>query len=88
MSELVVPPVPSLRGPGPGAPTLDDRVYDRLLRERIIFLGSVVEDTIANAICAQLLLLAAEDDTDLDDEDPEHPHEHSREAQHEPDVEA
>ncbi len=65
MSELVVPsmthPSPSLRGPGPGAPTLDDRVYDRLLRERIIFLGSVVEDTIANAICAQLLLLAAED---------------------------
>jgi ATP-dependent Clp protease protease subunit len=66
MSELVVPTTPlispSLRGPGPGAPTLDDRVYDRLLRERIIFLGSVVEDTIANAICAQLLLLAAEDD--------------------------
>jgi ATP-dependent Clp protease, protease subunit len=64
MSELVVPTLttPSMRGPGPGAPTLDDRVYDRLLRERIIFLGSVVEDTIANAICAQLLLLAAEDD--------------------------
>jgi ATP-dependent Clp protease, protease subunit len=65
MSELVVPTLPTppgLRGPGPGAPTLDDRVYDRLLRERIIFLGSVVEDTIANAICAQLLLLAAEDD--------------------------
>ncbi len=65
MSELVVPTLttPSLRGPGPGAPTLDDRVYDRLLRERIIFLGSVVEDTIANAICAQLLLLAAEDES-------------------------
>ncbi len=64
MSELVVPTLttPDSRGPGPGAPTLDDRVYDRLLRERIIFLGSVVEDTIANAICAQLLLLAAEDD--------------------------
>jgi ATP-dependent Clp protease protease subunit len=65
MSEFVVPTLithPSLRGLGPGAPTLDDRVYDRLLRERIIFLGSVVEDTIANAICAQLLLLAAEDD--------------------------
>jgi ATP-dependent Clp protease protease subunit len=63
MSELVVPTLtPSFRGPGPGAPTLDDRVYDRLLRERIIFLGSVVEDTIANAICAQLLLLAAEDE--------------------------
>jgi ATP-dependent Clp protease protease subunit len=60
MSELIVP---TLRGPGPGTATLDDRVYDRLLRERIIFLGSVVEDTIANAICAQLLLLAAEDES-------------------------
>jgi ATP-dependent Clp protease, protease subunit len=60
MSDLIVP---TLRGPGPGSPTLDDRVYDRLLRERIIFLGSVVEDTIANAICAQLLLLAAEDES-------------------------
>ncbi len=59
MSELVSP---TLRGPGPGAPTLDERVFDRLLRERIIFLGSVVEDTIANLICAQLLLLAAEDE--------------------------
>jgi ATP-dependent Clp protease protease subunit len=60
MSELVVP---TLRGPGPGAATLDTQVFDRLLRERIIFLGSVVEDTIANLICGQLLLLAAEDDT-------------------------
>ena len=40
---------------------LDDQVYNRLLRERIIFLGSVVEDSMANAICAQILLLAAED---------------------------
>ncbi|MEI7943686.1 MAG: ATP-dependent Clp protease proteolytic subunit [Actinomycetes bacterium] len=40
---------------------LDDNVYDRLLRERIIFLGAVVEDKMANAICAQMLLLAAED---------------------------
>ena len=40
---------------------LDDQVYNRLLRERIIFLGSVVEDANANAICAQMLLLAAED---------------------------
>jgi ATP-dependent Clp protease protease subunit len=42
-------------------PGLDDQVYNRLLRERIIFLGSVVEDSMANAICAQMLLLAAED---------------------------
>jgi ATP-dependent Clp protease protease subunit len=40
---------------------LDEQVYNRLLRERIIFLGSVVEDANANLICAQLLLLAADD---------------------------
>jgi ATP-dependent Clp protease, protease subunit len=44
-----------------GAMGLDEQVYNRLLRERIIFLGSVVEDSMANAICAQLLLLAADD---------------------------
>jgi len=37
-------------------------VYQRLLKERIVFLGTQVDDTIANLICAQLLLLAAEDD--------------------------
>ena len=36
-------------------------VYSRLLKERIIFLGTQVDDTSANLICAQLLLLAAED---------------------------
>ena len=41
--------------------TLDDAVYNRLLKERIIFLGSEVNDAVANRICAQLLLLAAED---------------------------
>jgi ATP-dependent Clp protease protease subunit len=40
---------------------LNDSVYERLLRERIVFLGSQVDDPIANMICAQLLLLAAED---------------------------
>ncbi|MDR1999127.1 MAG: ATP-dependent Clp protease proteolytic subunit [Frankiaceae bacterium] len=40
---------------------LSDSVYDRLLRERIIFLGQPVDDAIANQICAQLLLLSAED---------------------------
>jgi ATP-dependent Clp protease protease subunit len=49
-----------MRSPGAGM-TLNDSVYDRLLRERIIFLGQPVDDTIANQICAQLLLLAAED---------------------------
>jgi len=51
-----------MRSPGAGM-TLNDSVYDRLLRERIIFLGQPVDDTIANQICAQLLLLAAEDTT-------------------------
>jgi ATP-dependent Clp protease protease subunit len=41
--------------------SLDDSVYNRLLKERIIFLGSEVTDEVANRICAQLLLLAAED---------------------------
>jgi ATP-dependent Clp protease protease subunit len=49
-----------MRSPSAGM-TLNDSVYDRLLRERIIFLGQPVDDTIANQICAQLLLLAAED---------------------------
>jgi len=44
-----------------GAPTLNDAVFERLLNERIVFLGSQVDDDIANKITAQLLLLAAED---------------------------
>ncbi|MFC9968042.1 MULTISPECIES: ATP-dependent Clp protease proteolytic subunit [Nocardia] len=42
---------------------LSDSVYERLLRERIIFLGTQVDDEIANKICAQILLLSAEDST-------------------------
>jgi ATP-dependent Clp protease protease subunit len=36
-------------------------IYQRLLRERIIFLGTQVDQTSANMVCAQLLLLEAED---------------------------
>ena len=36
-------------------------IYSRLLRERIVFLGQEVEDSIANLIAAQLLFLDAED---------------------------
>ncbi len=36
-------------------------MYGRLLKSRIVFLGTEVDDTSANLICAQLLLLAAED---------------------------
>ena len=46
---------------GNGHGSLHDAVYDRLLRERIVFLDSQVDDDIANQICAQLLLLSADD---------------------------
>jgi len=50
--------------PGPaGLTSMVDNVYQSLLRNRIIFLGSEVEDANANAICAQMLLLNAEDPT-------------------------
>ena len=55
-----------LRAPGASPGAYDDSVYQRLLKERIIFLGTPVEDTMANLICAQMLLLAAEDpDADI-----------------------
>ncbi len=64
MSQLIVPAhsvdSPLARTPQPSL-GLDDHVYNRLLRERIIFLGSEVRDENANAICAQMILLAAED---------------------------
>jgi ATP-dependent Clp protease protease subunit len=41
--------------------TLDDQLVTRLLYQRIIVLGSEVDDPIANRLCAQLLLLSAED---------------------------
>jgi len=64
VSELIVPDdarVPGIaRGPQPGV-GLDESIYNRLLKDRIIFLGSEVRDENANAICAQMLLLTAED---------------------------
>lgn len=36
-------------------------IYSRLLKDRIIFLGSEIDDMVANSIIAQLLFLAAED---------------------------
>jgi ATP-dependent Clp protease, protease subunit len=43
------------------AGTLDDQIVARLLYQRIIVLGSEVDDRIANRLCAQLLLLSADD---------------------------
>jgi ATP-dependent Clp protease, protease subunit len=39
-----------------------DQLFQRLLRHRVIFLGQQVDDDIANRICAELVLLAAEDE--------------------------
>ncbi|MFM1653899.1 ATP-dependent Clp endopeptidase proteolytic subunit ClpP [Brevibacillus sp. B_LB10_24] len=36
-------------------------IYSRLLKDRIIFLGSAIDDNVANAVVAQLLFLASED---------------------------
>ncbi|MGB9701481.1 MAG: ATP-dependent Clp endopeptidase proteolytic subunit ClpP [Candidatus Kapaibacteriota bacterium] len=42
-------------------------IYSRLLKERIIFLGSAIDDYVANLVIAQLLFLASEDpDKDID----------------------
>lgn len=40
-------------------------IYSRLLRDRIIFLGSQVNDVVANSIVAQMLFLQFEDDKDI-----------------------
>ncbi|WP_328698865.1 ATP-dependent Clp protease proteolytic subunit [Brevibacterium rongguiense] len=52
---------PTAAESNPGGMGLDDHIFNRLLRERIIWLGSDVRDDNANVICAQMMLLAAED---------------------------
>jgi ATP-dependent Clp protease, protease subunit len=47
-----------------GRPSLadaSDQIYQRLLNNRIVFLGQEVDDEISNRICSELLLLSAED---------------------------
>ena len=53
--------MPQLAGEEKQGFGLGDSVYNRLLKERIIWLGSEVRDENSNIICAQLMLLAAED---------------------------
>jgi ATP-dependent Clp protease protease subunit len=40
---------------------LQDQLFQRLLAERIVFIGQEVDDSLANRVCSQLLLLSAED---------------------------
>ncbi|MCL4413531.1 MAG: ATP-dependent Clp protease proteolytic subunit [Acidimicrobiales bacterium] len=70
--------VPALAGLNPAAspspivaatslPDPSAEVFQRLLKERIIFLGSAIDQGVANLVCAQLVLLEAEDsDRDID----------------------
>jgi ATP-dependent Clp protease protease subunit len=42
-------------------PLADAQLYERLLEQRIVFLGTEIDDRVANRVNAQLLLLAAQD---------------------------
>ena len=52
-------PGPLAQTGGTGDPSQD--IYNRLLKERIIFLGQEVDDTVANLLTAQLLYLEGQD---------------------------
>src|SRR5580700_9629011 len=51
--------LPSIVAAGGQEPTSD--IYQRLLKERIVFIGSAIDQQTANLVCAQLVLLEAED---------------------------
>ncbi len=51
---------PSVWSAAPGSDAFFD-VYQRLLKERIVFIGSAIDQNTANQVCAQLILLEAED---------------------------
>jgi ATP-dependent Clp protease, protease subunit len=52
---------PSMSEAAAAANTFDDQLTARLLHHRIVVLGTEVDETSANRVCAQLLLLSAED---------------------------
>jgi len=56
---VMEPRVPSLRSVS-GGPDPTGDIYQRLLKERIVFLGSAIDQNTANLVCAQLILLEAE----------------------------
>ena len=52
--------IPTIVGAG-GGPDPTPDIYQRLLKERIVFIGSAIDQLTANLVCAQLILLEAED---------------------------
>jgi ATP-dependent Clp protease, protease subunit len=59
---LQTPPSIVAAGGEPPLPPFGDQLFQRLLRHRIIILGQQVDDDMANRICAEMVLLASEDD--------------------------
>src|SRR6202171_2902683 len=60
MADLALPSVFAQMSPSP-----QDGLFQQLLAKRIVFLGSAIDDSVANLICDQLILLDAEDDKDI-----------------------
>jgi len=60
MPELALPSIVAQMSANP-----QDGLFQQLLQKRIVFLGSAIDDSVANLICAQLILLDAEDDKDI-----------------------
>ncbi|CAA9239008.1 MAG: ATP-dependent Clp protease proteolytic subunit [uncultured Acidimicrobiales bacterium] len=50
---------PQMAGPGSGE---GFDLFQQLLKQRIVFIGAPIDDKLANVVCAQLLLLSAEDE--------------------------
>jgi ATP-dependent Clp protease, protease subunit len=64
VSNIPSPIVPLAQQGNMGNPSLE--IFNRLLKDRIVFLGTEVNDDIANIVCAQMLFLEGEDsDADI-----------------------
>jgi ATP-dependent Clp protease protease subunit len=58
---MTQPPMITTMAQGPGGFDLGQDIYNRLLKERIVFLGTDVNDNIANQLAAQILYLDGQD---------------------------
>jgi len=60
MADLALPSITAQMNVNP-----QEGLFQQLLQKRIVFLGSPIDDAVANLVCAQLVLLDAEDDKDI-----------------------
>ena len=56
--------IPSVIEPTPKGERVSD-IFSRLLSERIVFVGTPIDDGVANVVIAQLLHLSADSSTDV-----------------------